>query len=94
MAKVSILHIVITGLTTEIDIKSNKRISDTFESLFGDSANKVSHIKTSENIEIIYEIRPPLFDDDESFREFYSDLEVLFEELKEFAPHFTQFRRV
>lgn len=94
MSRVSSLYIVITGSLTEIDIYSYERISNTFEDLFGDSTERVSSVKTSENTELIYEIRPPIFVDDETFREFYSDLEVLLDELKEFDPHFTQFRRI
>lgn len=90
----SSLHVVITGPTSEIDDNVKDKINGTFNSLFNDLAKKVLEMNESEDVELIYEVQTPVFKDGYIAREFYENLEVLLDELKDFNPHFTQFRGV
>lgn len=90
----SSLHIALSGTDSELDVKTRKKIKHTFENLFESSAEEVSDTVDSTVGEIIYEIRTPIVQDEYMIKEFFENLEVLFYELIEFNPHFTQFRRV
>lgn len=89
----SSLHITLNGVARELN-ESKSNIEKIFAELFEESAVLVSDARGDLEAEIIYEIKTPVVNDDEMTKEFFSSLEVLLDELKEFNPHFTQFRRV
>lgn len=93
-AQNSKLHIVITGAANEIDDKVKSKVNHIFNSLFNESAKKVSEVSESRDVELIYEVQTPVFKDEYIMKEFYENLEVLLDELKDFHPHFTQFKGV
>lgn len=90
----SSLHIALSARESGLCKESQDKIKHTFESLFKDSADLVSIVKVSSDSEIIYELRTPIVHDESMTKEFFENLEVLFYELIDFDPHFTQFRRV
>lgn len=87
------LYVALNGSMSELS-KSEDRFGKIFLELFEDKAELVS--KAGEELagELIYEIKTPVFNDEELTRDFFGSLEVLFDELIEFDPYFTQFRRV
>lgn len=97
MKEKSSLHLAIISSTYDFNKEKEKRAQYVIDSLFPESNSIVSKVEgdgSYSNIEIIYEIQKPVFSDENTSREFYENLEVLLEELKEYYPHFTQYRRV
>lgn len=90
----SSLYVALSGKQSELNEKTKDRIKHAFESLFEDSAQKVSQTVDSTTVEIIYELKTPVVHDEHMTKEFYENLEVLLYELMDFNAHFTQFRRV
>lgn len=92
----SSLYIFISGKESELGDKAKEKMEHTFKSLFSELATKVSdeRDKVEQVIEIVYEIKTPIIQDESLVKEFFENLEILLDELSEFNPHFTQFRRV
>lgn len=90
----SSLHIALSGKASDLDDKIKKKIDYTFNSLFEDSSEIVSSVEVTTEGELIYEIKTPVVNDKDITREFFENIEVLLDELTEFNPHFTQFKRV
>lgn len=90
----SSLYVSISAKESELDKNSKNKIKHTFKDLFEESAKLVSEISYSSESELIYEIKTPVIQDDQLTKELYENLEVMFYELAEYNPHFTQFRRV
>lgn len=89
----SSLYIAITGDSEDLTSSEKSRIKTLFSGLFEKSARKVSDVAESKFAEIVYEVDKPLLRDKESLEEFFSSLEVALEELKEYNPHFTHFKK-
>lgn len=91
----SSLYIAISGSVNMLDKPTKERIELVFSDIFNNSAKKVSEVEVDVDgdSEMIYEIPTPIIKDDILVKEFFEDLEVLLEELKDFKPHFTQFKR-
>ena len=89
------LQVALFGRRSELDENSRKKIEDTFYSLFEDQATLVSdtHDYAEQVDELIYNIRTPIIQDDEMMRDFFSNLEILFEELTENRPYFTNYSK-
>lgn len=83
-------YISIQGSVDIFDQVSINHITKTFEEIFP-KYEIVSDVSTEDYKEVIYSINTPLLKDGEALKEFYCDLEILLEELKEYNPHFTQF---
>lgn len=97
MKEKSSLHLAIISNTYEFTKDKEKRVNYVMESLFPEQNKVVSRVsgKSSDsNIELIYEIQRPVFNEETATKEFYENLEILLEELREYNPHFTQYRRV
>lgn len=89
----SSMYVAIIGTRSELDDKSLKKIDSVFQEIFANSATIVSDIKEDVDCEIIYEILTPVIKDDILVKDFFGDLEILFEVLQDYNPHFTQFKR-
>lgn len=89
----SSLFVALNGSMSELS-KSEKTFEKIFLELFEDTAELVSKAGESLAGEFIYEIKTPVFNEEELTKDFFGSLEVLFDELIEFDPYFTQFRRV
>lgn len=91
----SSLHLVIVSKSSEFRKEEEDRVNKAFKELFENNYEEVSRaIDDEQEIEIIYSIQMPVFEEEAANREFYENLEVLLEELRDYSPHFTQFRRV
>lgn len=89
----SSLYVALNGRDREL-IASREKIEKVFSELFEDSAKLVSESHEEFNGEFIYEIKTPIVNDEEMTKDFFGSLEVMFEELIEYTPYFTKFRRV
>ena len=84
------LHIAIQGDISIFTHKNEAHIERTFKEIF-ETSKKISDVSADDYREIVYSINTPLLKDDKYLDEFYSDLEILLDELKDYNPHFTQF---
>ena len=89
----SSLYIALAGTISSLDNKAKAEVENVFKDVFNEAAVKLSDIQESGEVELVYEIQTPVIKDDTLVKEFYENLEVLLEELKEHNPHFTQFKR-
>lgn len=87
------LYIYVGGDSGFIDNNTKKEIEDAFEEIFETSFVKVSDIRMSGKVEMVYEIKAPIIKNEGLNREFYRKLEMLLEKLSDFNPHFTQYER-
>jgi len=87
------LYIAIAGDKTALNKDARKKIAATFDNVFTSSAKKISDVTEDEVTELVYEIQLPLNKEDVIYRDFYSNLEVLLEELSGYCPHFTRFAK-
>lgn len=87
------LYIYVGGDSSFIDNNTKKEIEDAFEEIFETSFVKVSDIRMSGKVEMVYEIKAPIIKNEGLTREFYRKLEMLLEKLSDFNPHFTQYER-
>lgn len=84
------LHIAIQSNVEVLSSLSMLKIEHTFKDIFPDY-KKVSDVSTEEKREIVFAINTPFLNRNEDLKEFFSDLEILLDELKEYEPYFTQF---
>lgn len=89
----SSLHVAVAGNLTNLDKKRRDKVESVFKDIFASSASKISEAEEENEVELVYEIKTPIIKDENLLQEFYENLEVLLEELREFTPHFTQFKR-
>lgn len=87
------LYIAIQGESSIFNKVSVKHIEKTFLEIF-ELSKKVSDVEVDNYREIVYSINTPVLQDNSLSKDFYSDLEILLCELKDYNPHFTQYRRV
>lgn len=93
MMRESSLYVAVAGNVTTLGDREKLDVHKVFVDIFEDTASKVSDVKQDDEVEVVYEIKTPVVTDDVMVREFYESLEVLLEELSEYDPHFTQFKR-
>lgn len=89
----SSVYISISSNTATIDESVKDYIDSIFKELFNSSAHKISDISAGSDTEIVYEIMSPIIDNDSIVKEFFENMEILLEELKDYNPHFTQHKR-
>lgn len=87
------IYIAIQGESSIFNEKAVTHIKNAFLEIF-ENSEKVSDVDVDEYREMVYSINTPVLQDNSLFKDFYSDLEIILYELKEYNPHFTQYRRV
>lgn len=81
------------AINDEISLESGEKIDLVFKELFGEAAHKILG-QEEDKVEVIYRINKPIGNNDEILKDFYQDLEILLEELREYRPYFTQVEEV
>ena len=86
------LHIAVAESEAVLDSKARQKIDSAFSDVFEGSAKKVSDVTEAHFVELVYEVKAPVVNDNELVQEFFESLEIVLDELAEFTPHFTQLK--
>lgn len=89
----SSLYISIGGESNIFNEEVKDYIDFIFKENFGKSSKKKTEANSDNIIEIVYEICLPIVSEDYQTKVFFEKLENVFEDLGEYHPHFTQYKR-
>jgi hypothetical protein len=85
------LYIAIVGRESELGKEQEREIDDVFNSTFA-NYDKI-YTNNDHEVEIIYKIPVPIMQNDKINENFFKNLSKILTELREYNPHFTQYKR-